>query len=337
MFRPTAAIALCLALQSCHGDADGDGKPDAPFKGDLPAAEELGDLDALDASLVDRLLTRHLDAGFVVSLTRGDAPEVRDRGDSALFTGLAVAALGCDEGRPMFEALVANVRAHGGMIHRHPNLVLSGEGRRGDANDESSRDMMLGAALGLAVRAKRCPDDADVVRETWALHRAYVLELGDGRLYPGAGNDKQINGGLVWLWDKVANALGASGDAPRSSKAAWEAGFAVTPGGPVATKSACYPIHLAVVEALVGYAVGAPVSSFSRLSFCQQTRGAGLPVVEWFCEREPARNWLATYAPDGPWIYRHQRCRWEDPDADETTGPGVDFLLLKRLAQRAAL
>lgn len=330
-------LALCPVLHACSHDDDGDGKPDPAFKGDLPPPEDLSALDAMDGALVQRLLTQHLDAGFVVSLTRGDAPEVRDRGDSALFTGIAVGVLGCEEGRGMFEALVANIRNHGGMIHRHPNLVVTTPEVRGDANDESSRDMMLGAAFGLLLRARHCPEDADQVREVWALHRAYVEGLGDGRLYPDAGQDKQINGGLFWLWDKVANKLGASGDAPRSSKTAWEAALIGTAAGTVATKQACYPIHLTALQIFIAYAVDAPVSSFSKSSWCAPTRGAGLPMVEWLCEREPAQHWLATYAAGGPFIYQHQRCRWDTPDADETTGPGIDFLVLNRLASRIAL
>lgn len=321
-----AAFVLSLVLLSCHGDDDGDGKADPPFHGDIPAAEDLSELDALDSQLVARLKARHLDAGFTVSLTRGDNPEVRDRGDSALFTGLTVAALGCDEGREIFDALVKDIRDHGGRIHRHPNVD----------DVDTSRDMMIGVAMGFLSRARRCPEDAEVIRETWALHRAYVLELGDGKLYPDAGNDKQINGGLVWLWDKVAIKLGASGDAPRSSKTSWEAGLVAAPLVPVAAKTACFPIHLTAVEVLIANEVGAPVSSFARLSWCRPTRGAGLPMVEWLCEREPAKNWLASYAIDGPIVYQHQRCRWET-ESGEATGPGVDFLVLKRFASRAAL
>lgn len=311
-------LCLGLALGACHHD---DPPPaDKGFAGALPAAEDLSALAEQTAAMQGRL-REYLDAGFVIT-RRGE--EVLDRGDAALWTGLAVAALDCDQGRPLFDALAADIVDHGGRIHRHPALD----------EEDTSRDMLIGAMFGLVQRWNHCPDDQPRIREVWAAHVAYVEGLGDGRLYPGAGPGKQINGGLFWLWDKVSLYFGVRAAEPRVGKGKFEGDLIGTATGIVALKQACYPLNLNMLEQYISVAVGSPVGSGTRAAWCGVTRGTGIPMLEWYCERESAVQYLATYTTD--WTYRHQRCKWEDEDHDKQ-GPGVDYLLMQALASRTIL
>jgi hypothetical protein len=324
-----ALVFTLLLATACSGNK----KPTNPsgFTGDLPQPEQLDDLDDMDAGMEQRLVTMYLDDGYPVS--RDARGEPHDQGDAALFAGIGMGVLGCDAGRPIFAAVDATVRAHDGLIYRHPHLPPQTE----IDNGPSSRDAVIGTMFGLVSRYNRCPEDREEISSLWALHRAFVEHLGDGRLYFDAGEDKQINGGLFWLWDRVANYLDVTGDAPSASKDRWGTDMVATAGGTAAAKAPCYPIHLNVLEQLTAAGIGQPLGSLPRAIWCQATRGTDIPLVEWYCERAPARAWLETYQVDGGYKYRHQHCKWEQPDGTDELGPGLDFLLLKRLAAREAL
>lgn len=314
-------IAL-LVLTACGKSND---HPLPSTQSSLPPTEDVSHLDARYAELEQRLLTQHLEAGFPVS-RKGD--EARDRGDAALFAGIAIGTLDCEAGRPIFEALDRTIRAAGGMIYRHPLLEPQTAAKHGP----SSRDALIGAQFGLVSRWRRCPEDRPAIANLWALHRGYVEGLGEGRLYPGAGEDKQINGGLWWVWDRTANYFGINGDAPRVTKERFQTDLIATATGTVAAKQACYPLHLGMLQMLTAVLIDSPVNSFTRFSWCQATRGSGNPMVEWWCERQPAASWIDTYTVDSGYIYRHQRCKWESAEGTDQVGPGLDFLVLKRLA-----
>jgi len=313
--RIGSALLTALLLAGCQGKNED--APSSPLA-DLPPSENAPVPDQYEA-LVSRLLSDFLDEGMPIS-RNGD--EIDERGDSALFSGLAIGVLSCEDGASIFRAVADNITSHDGRIHRHPAL---------DRVD-TSRDAMIGTAFGLVMRWRRCPEDREAIAALWSLHRDYVTGLGNGRLYPGAGEDKQINGGLWWLWDRVANFFGITGDAPRVSKDRFETDMIATASGTVAAKQPCYPLHLNMLQMITAYAINSPVSSFSRLSWCQATRGTGVPMIEYWCEREPAQRWLAEYSPESSgYSYRHQRCKWES-DERPRIGPALDYLLLRGLA-----
>ena len=334
-FRLAAVMALVVATEAC-GSSQEEAAAPPPV---LPRAEELSALEGAETAAIGRLLERHLDSGMVVSRTRPDDGSPRDIGDSAIFTGIALGALDCDRGRALLEGVLENIRDHDGMIYRHPRLDAATAAKHGP----SSRDAMIGTAFGLVLRARNCPEDRAEIAEVWGLHRAFVKELGNGRLYPEAGEDKQINAGLWWLWDRVANYLGVTGEAPSKTKALWESGVVATAAsvaaaaGSAPEQTACYPIHLTAIQYLTAVAIDAPPSLSMRLSWCAATRGTGIPMVEWMCSRESAASWLSTYSPDQPYVYRHQKCKTQGEDGTDVSGPGVDFIVLKRLASREAL
>jgi hypothetical protein len=270
------------------------------------------------------LLTEYLESGFPVSRAGAEA---RDRGDAALFAGIAIGTLDCEEGRPIFEAIAATVGAKGGMIYRHPLLEPQTEFKHGP----TSRDAMIGVQFGLVSRWRRCPEDRPAIADLWALHRNYVDGLGKGRLFPGAGEDKQINGGLFWLWDRTANFFGLNGDAPRVTKERFQTDLIATASGIVAAKQACYPLHLGVLEMLTAFLIDSPVNSFTRFSWCSATNGTDNPMLDWFCERKSPSAWLDNYSLAPGNKYQHQTCKWQHTDGGDELGPGLDFLLLKRM------
>lgn len=314
-------IMLCaLLLVACHKDEESK-QPDESFAGAMPAPEDLAAQAPQTQALQERMLTGYVEDGFPVT-RKGD--ELRDLGEGAEFAGLAVGTLDCEHGAPMFAALVADITEHGGRIHRHPALE----------DVDTSRDALIGVMFGLVQRWNHCPGDRELIAQTWALHVSYVEGLGGGRLYPGAGEDKQINGGLFWLWDKVGNYFGVRSDAPRATKGRFEADLLGTVAGIVVAKQACYPLNLNLINQYTSLALGSPVANRTRFLWCAATRGTGVPMIEWYCEREPALSYLATYEP--VWSFRHQRCKWEDED-HEKQGSGLDYLLLEGLASRRIL
>jgi hypothetical protein len=290
-----------------------------------PPAEDVSRFDAKYNLLEARLLTEYLESGFPVSREGGEA---RDRGDAALFAGIAIGTLDCEAGRSIFEAIAATVGAAGGMIYRHPLL----EPQTALKHGPTSRDAMIGVQFGLVSRWRRCPEDRQTIADLWALHRNYVEELGNGRLFPGAGEDKQINGGLFWLWDRTANFFGINANAPRVPKERFNTDLIATASAIVAAKQACYPLHLGMLQMLTAELIGSPVNSFTRFSWCSATNGTGNPMIEWFCERGSPSSWLDNYSLESGFKYQHQKCKWQDADGVKELGPGLDFLLLKRLA-----
>ena len=213
-------------------------------------------------------------------------------GDSALFTGIAMATQPCDF--PI--ALVDQVLIDDGLIRRHPTDPKP--------HDPSSRDMVIGAMLGMVSRYNRCPKDRKLIRWAWAAHAEYVK---DGKLYPGAGIDKSLTPGLTFLWKNVGAHFGV-GDG-EESPLLFRANLVSTATIIREQQAACYPIHLAYLQIKIAELIDRPIDSVTKLLFCVGTNGTDMPLVDQYCEREP--KWREGFD------YQSQRCGYEKPD-----GPG---------------
>jgi hypothetical protein len=216
-------------------------------------------------------------------------------GDSALFTGIAMAVQGCD----FPNALTDQILIDDGLIRRHPSDPKP--------HDPSSRDMVIGAMLGLVSRYNRCPQERKAIQWAWAAHMEYVK---DGKLYPGAGVDKSLTPGLKFLWQSVGAHFDVA-DAPENPTL-FRSSLITTATLIREQRAACYPIHLAYLQIRIAELIDRPIDSVTKLFFCTATNGTELPLVDQFCER-PVK-WR-----DG-FEYQSQRCAWEKPD-----GPGSNL------------
>lgn len=289
------------------------------IRGDLPDAASVSEWD--DSRARAQLLSHFVTNGYVHTRRHGEADDI---GDAGTFTGIAMAALDCEEGRPLFDAVLGNIKLNNGLLTRFEP--------KPSPDDLSSRDVVVGTLFGLSVRARRCPSDKEKIAEVWPLHRAYVLALG-GKLYPGAGPDKSMTDNLQWLWDEMSRYLGVPVDGPGKGK--FEVALTATTTAIREQKAACYPIHLQTLQALTAYALGSPISSFARLSFCTAAKGTQLALTEWYCERG---GWRDFFNAPVRVKYEHQRCpRWEDENLDGVEVNDLDRILMKRLAERAIM
>lgn len=284
---------------------------------DLPAAEDVAKWD--DRSWRQDLVSKFTTNSYVHWYRHGRPDDIPDAGT---FTGIALAVLDCEEGRQMLDTVLGNIRLNKGLLTRFEP--------KPEEDNLSSRDVVVGTMFGLAVRMRRC-GDAEIIRDAWALHREYVLSM-NGKLYPGAGPDKSMTDNLQYLWDTFARKLGIPAEGP--GKGRFEAALSVTTASIREQKAACYPVHLQTLQALTAYALGDPISSAARLSFCTAANGMRLPLTEWYCER-PWREFM-----DQPRTtkYQHQRCpTWETENQDGVAYHELDRILMKRLAGREIL
>ena len=109
-----------------------------------------------------------------------------------------------------------------------------------------------------------------------------------------------------------------------ASAATWAAGV-------VASKSACYRIHLAYLNLKALENLGLPSG---RGAFCKATgklgkpeeTAIGMPLIDHWCGRDGLTEWLDDFKPN-VWEYRFQRCEWEKPDGRSYETPGLDYLV----------
>lgn len=316
-------VAMALAATGCGRDwppwaSKGETASEADGPSSLPPREDVTAFDADAAALTRRMLVRNVDPQDQIAVRRPDGT-FDDQGDAGIFTGLAVASLGCTEGAPLLGALLAAIDHNDGMIPRHDPLVES-------ANGPTTRDQVVGVMLGFVERWQRCPDDREAIRAAWQKHIAYV-DRQNGSLGPTADGAMLT---LRWLWGAVGQYFAAGGGG--GSKQEFEAAAAATANKIRLFRNACYPIHVETLEMIIAAKIGQPVGQRAFAKFCGFSK-VDLGLTEWLCGREKAADWLAGFAPDR-WVYAHQRCpAWENPDAKGATTPGLDALLLWRLAQ----
>ncbi len=290
----------------------------------IPEGTNLSEFDGRERELQSRLTSRFLENGYVVS--RDDRGNSEHEGDSLIWTGLALAVLPCDVGQPIENAVIRSVRSHDGAFVRIEPLPSSMEG------NETSRDAETGAMFGFTMRALRCPASRPALQSAWDLHHDFVTSHGD-KLYQGSNLNFQMNPGFRFIWDLTSNGMGVGSKPSKLSLAAFEAAMIISSKSIRSQKSACYPTHLSTLMAIVATKLGMPINELTKREFCHDTRGVGLPLTDWYCGADNAKDYLGSYQRN-QYEYRHQRCSdWESPDVDpghET--PGLDFLMMKSLA-----
>jgi hypothetical protein len=286
---------------------------------EFPNAESL-DTEILDKK-ISNLLENHIFMGYVVAKDQFNILP-KHLGDSALFTGLAIASMDQFDVNPVLDHIIGS----GGLIERHPlNPKLS---------DPSSRDQVIGMMYGLVVRWNRKPEEREKIAKAWKFHYEYVENL-KGKLYPKAGIDKSLNPSLYYLWLEVGKYFGVtekSGD-----RNLWLVGLTTTAIDTNVHKKAAYPMHLSMVQILTAHEIGKPVDNVFRWRWCQESKNMLIPMIDWYCERRKADNFLANYV-ENEWDYQHQRAQqYESPDGNNNKSSQLDFIILHRLSTHAII
>ncbi len=264
------------------------------------AATPTTELTAMYHEVSERLGGYFLDRGFVVSRTTDGARE--GKGDSLLFTGLALYALDCKAGVPLADGLAKMFEVTEGGAYRHPDL----------ASEEVSLDGLLGLYRGIHKRVAHCGE-----KDLWApLMRNHRVKM--------AGNlPAEFNLVAAMLGYKLG--LNDVPDLRRVENLALEVNaWAVLVK---ARKAACYRIHLGLLSLQAMVEMGVPISDKARGTFAEITNGLGMPTIDHFSGRSGLEDWLHGFQYN-IYEYRHQRCQaWEQPDGGDLLRPGVDFLV----------
>lgn len=237
-----------------------------------------------------------LEDGWVVSRWADGTP--RDRGDSLIFTGIAMGALSCADGAQPEAALAKMLRDNHGVPYRHPTI-----------QDDYSLDGLLGLWWGIAGRTKRCPE----TKELWAallpehekavaieplFHTALQQVMADLGVAPQpSASDRGELGALVGGW-----------------------AFAV-----VAKSHAAYRLHLGFLTLSL---IDAP---HGKNVFCSSVPQAKIALLEQFCGRGGLAEWQQAFAYNR-FVYAFQRASWESeqvPAGLETSG--IDLLVALRV------
>lgn len=280
-------------------------------------AGQLGPMTMEEAS--DRLLSNHLEDGFVVSKTLEG--EVRHEGDSLIFTGLALSALPCDRGTVLEDRLIGMMEETGGAVYRHPRL-----------SDKASLDGLLGLYLGVSSRLKNCQSH-DRWRGVMALHRDWMNQS-KGQINPH--DNAYLTPGFDYLKDLLFHRLDLGEEPTKARRRILEhmlSGWALA----VTTqKAACYRVNLAQMTYEATENLGGQVTGDSKDYFCSVTKKLQLPLVDHWCGREGLVEYIQTFN-ENEWEYRHQRCpAWESPDGGGLVTPAVDFIKALYDAQKTA-
>jgi len=291
---------------------------------ELPGRRDLSKFDGRERELQGRLLEDFLQKGYVVSRHKDGSAE--HEGDSLLWSSIAMGILPCGSGAPIANAIRDSMDRHDGRLIRIDPLPASYKG------NETSRDQVTGALLGFVLRYERCPAERNALRAAWAKHHRFV-EKHDGRLHEGGNPNFYMNPAMKFLWDLVSWKLGSGSEPGSVAKAAFESGVMISSTATDFQESACYPVHLSTLMMITSARLGRPVTHLTRREFCHQTRGMGLPLTEWFCDRGTPETFLASFELD-QYEYRHQRCDWESADGSPNKRtPALDFLILKFLGE----
>lgn len=303
--RLLAVVISALLLAHCAK------APDQPEPSPAPGA-----VSRLFAEASQRLTAGYLEDGWVVSRLEDGTPE--HRGDSLIWTGMAVGVLSCEDGAPVRDALLKALNDDAGKLKRHPLLP-----------DSVSMDGALGLYWGVAKRVKRCPSELPSWQDAFKKHRAYLADHG-GLL--NAASSARLEGDFDAALDGLLNLLGLA-HPPSSERrhrlgtqaAAWA--FAT-----LAKRAACFRAHLGLLALQTLETVDLPTSDAGRDAFCQATAGGGLVTTDHYCGREGLPAWVDAFSFNAR-EFAHQRCSWESPDGRAgLTTPGLDLLVAIRQA-----
>lgn len=312
-------------------------KPDVPniptppepptVKDDLPEAEDLSSFQDQMKKLYDRL-PEFLEQGQVVSRTQDSIFSYPDNfGDSKLFSGIALASLPCDVGRPVLKAILDSINARQGAIVRYEILD-------GYQDNQTSLDQVTGVMLGLTERARKCPDDKPAIQAAWQLHRNFVA-ANDGRMAPVVKDYGTINSpGFKYGWELAGYILGVNDKPSDGDAAATELEMMGMIEGIKEKKAGCYNVHVALLTIIMAAKNGYPIARATRYAICEEMKSMDIPLADWYCDRQSASVYLQGFHLN-EWHYRHQRCgAWDSADGNNEFHPGVDAMLEYEMARQ---
>jgi hypothetical protein len=283
---------LLLALISCA-------KAPEPAPAPLPAAVAPA---GLREYAEQRLFDKFVVDGQVVARDENGDPDMR--GDSPLYTGIAIGSLDCDRGAPLMNRLQERIAENNGARERfYPwddNV----------AQNRWSWDQEVGDTYAFARRAARCPDPA------LGLHWTILRDAADKSVTPP---------GFDYVNDAVGAKLGVNGAPHKDRQQIFEFEAQAWAALVVAARSECYRLHLAFRSLLSAEAVGRPIGGYGRSRFCHHTRNAQIPIIDRWCGRPD--TYLATFQFN-EYRFRHGKCLWQggpDGSADRES-PAVDLL-----------
>jgi len=265
-----------------------------------------------------RLMTEFLENGYVVSKREG---KPHHRGDSVLWTMIAAASSPCGVAKRLMEPVFQSLMASDGLLKRIEPLDPDSK------TDPTSRDMETGFIFGITSYYIKCPEERSRIEDVWFAHVSYVqhykklAKIGvdsKTRLSPAILTSMRYLNYLILepqkgstifhqFYNDIANALGNS--------------FL---GG---TGVSCYPYHLSTLLNISSSAIGYGASNTNRDLLCRATKGKGLVLTDWYCNRVNPIEYLKDFQPN-VWEYRWQRCQNESPDSAGAQTPAVDFLIL---------
>lgn len=297
------AIWLAIFLVSCA-------KAPEAHKQEAPDVT----VEQLYSSASYRLVGGFLENGWVVSRLPGGAPD--HRGDSLIWTGLALGALPCDRAGSLEVALTTMIgNGQGALVRIEPNTDVG----------EVTLDGALGLYRGVALRITRCPESALLWAPVIEQHLAYVDAHG-GHLH-GDSEASLLVPEFGYLLDLLHSSLlrGTPPDGSRAAKlnrevAEWALAANVS-------HAACFRVHLGLLALQMEETLGVNIPDNDRNAFCAATRGMDMPTVDFWCGRSDLKAWIAGYQPN-QWEFRHQRCgSWESPDGNGDETPGLDYIV----------
>lgn len=271
-------LALALLLAACSRPKPNE-HPDP-----MPASE----LVARD--IAARALAMSED-GWIVS--READGSTRDRGDSLIFTGIAMGAMACDQGAEPEAALVKMLHDRHGGVYRHPSIP-----------DDYSLDGLLGLWWGISRRTAKCPD----TRPLWA------------GLIEEHAHAVTIEPFFRTALDQLVADLGQGGGPSVFERGILGSEVAGWAASTVGQHAASYRLHLGFLTLSL---VSAPAG---KKAYCNEVPTAKIALVEHFCGRSGLGEWVAGFAYDR-YVYAFQRGAWETPDASGKTTPAIDLLI----------
>lgn len=262
-----------------------------------------------DASV--RLTSKFLDGPWVVS--RGTDGSSQHQGEALLWSGVAMAALSCEDAAPIALGLADMIKRNGGYLVRYEPLGDYAGGR------EITLDGAVGLYRGVAAQITRCPMSVPLWRDVLEVHLAAIQ---GGTLNPNAP-------ARLGAWKYVASLLGSvlSVCSRPSSTDLGVLKFEIEGWvyGVVQEKAAAYRVNLALLTIQTLEELGQP---FSHDGFCVASNGVDIPTVDAFCGRFDIRDYVLHYNYN-QWEYRHQRSgNWEPiPDGQGLETPGLDLIV----------
>jgi len=318
--RVVAGLILVSVVAACGRDR----APESSNYQFLPAAEDLASLGEKPAEILRRFRSRFLEGGQVVS-RRGDVPE--HLGDALIWSGVALAALSCEEGQVVEDALAAMTNRYGTFVRFSP-LPAKYMG------NEVSPDGVIGVTYGLASRLRRCPERRAAITAIWRQHREFVAAHG-GQLYPGAQYGTLVDG-LNTPGELLAHQLDFRSSVHSDGLTALDTVVVGWAFFTVQKRVSCYRIHIGLLAWLAADVLGAPPSESAKARLCRVTDKSGQALADFVCARLSGKMFLEAYQLN-QWEYAAQRCTaWESPDGQEgLETPALDYLLIHHLARRA--